>query len=203
MSKKRERVLVFDSKFMTGFTELPGITTRSCNQILFEEILTESKFRLREQVEDSPEYKQIIPYTILRNTEHEILLYQRSKRGNEKRLHDLWSIGVGGHINPGDERDGRENILTVAAWRELEEEFKFFPKLESYEKVLAPYAILYSEDTPVDRVHLGIVYMYDCTKEVMKKSEDIATCLWVAPKKLVEYKLEGWSIKVAGCLIGA
>jgi predicted NUDIX family phosphoesterase len=124
-------------------------------------------------------------------------LYQRSKKGNEKRLHDLWSIGVGGHINPGDERDGRENIVMVAAWRELEEEFKFFPKLESYEKVLAPYAILYSEDTPVDQGHLGIVYMYDCTKEVMKKSEDIATCLWVAPKKLAEYNLEGWSKKLA------
>jgi len=197
MSKKRERVLVFDELYMKGFDELPGLTKKSCNFILFEEIMNDAKFRLREQVEDDPKFKQVIPYTIIMNDANEVLLYQRSKKGNEPRLHNKWSLGIGGHINPGDERDGRENVLKVSAWREVEEEFRFTPKLEAYDKNLIALALLYLDNTPVNKVHFGAVFKYLCNREVIKKSEDIAQCLWISPNKLCEYSLEDWSLEIA------
>ena len=46
-------------------------------------------------------YKQVIPYLVLRDGERWFLM-RRTRAGGDARLHDLWSIGVGGHLNPGD-----------------------------------------------------------------------------------------------------
>ena len=45
--------------------------------------------------------KQIIPYLVLRDGDR-IFLMKRTRAGGDARLHDHYTIGVGGHLNPGD-----------------------------------------------------------------------------------------------------
>ena len=55
----------------------------------------------RGDAEEDPTHKQVIPYLVLRDGERWFLM-RRTRAGGDARLHDRWSIGVGGHLNPGD-----------------------------------------------------------------------------------------------------
>jgi predicted NUDIX family phosphoesterase len=77
-----------------------------------------------------------------------VFLMRRTRAGADSRLHDRWSIGVGGHINPGDvgleggmRREWVEELVTDRVPR------------------CRPVALLNDETTDVGSVHLGIVYV--------------------------------------------
>src|SRR4029079_8694658 len=59
------------------------------------------EFRPRAEVEPDRTWKQVIPCLVLRDGARYFLM-RRTKAGGDARLHDLWTIGVGGHLNPGD-----------------------------------------------------------------------------------------------------
>ena len=59
------------------------------------------EFRPRAEAETDPSWKQLIPYLVLRDGER-IFLMRRTKAGGDERLHDRYTIGVGGHVNPED-----------------------------------------------------------------------------------------------------
>ena len=61
----------------------------------------EGFFVRRGDAEQDPGTKQVIPYLVLRDGERWFLM-RRTRGGGDARLHDRWSIGVGGHLNPGD-----------------------------------------------------------------------------------------------------
>ena len=63
---------------------------------------THGRYEPRAEMEVDPSFKQIIPYLVLRDGERYFLM-RRTRPGGDARLHDRWSIGVGGHIEPGDE----------------------------------------------------------------------------------------------------
>ncbi len=199
MGKKRERVLVFEENYLTGINGLPGVTTKLCADAFFEELLEYAKFRLREGVENDPTLKQIIPYVVILNKQDEVFIYRRTPKGGESRLHNLWSIGVGGHINPGDERDGRQKIIEAGAWRELTEELVFSPKIPPHEKELERLGYVYLEGTPVNKVHFGVVLKLEYDGDLATNSDDVAECGWVKRNQLVamEHQLEEWSLAVA------
>ena len=101
----------------------------------------------RQAVEIDPSQKQIIPYLVLRDGGR-IFLMKRTRAGGDARLHDLYSIGVGGHLNPGD--GGIVGGL-AREWRE-ELEADFMPEFE--------FVGLLNDDTvAVGLHHLGIVYL--------------------------------------------
>src|SRR5437868_13886495 len=59
------------------------------------------RFRPRREVEDEPSEPQIIPYVVFRHDDRYFLTH-RLRRSSERRLRHLYSLGVGGHINPED-----------------------------------------------------------------------------------------------------
>src|SRR5918996_5528386 len=59
-------------------------------------------FLPRAQAEQDPAYKQIIPYALIA-FEDRVLYYVRGKKAGEQRLVAKGSIGIGGHMNEGDE----------------------------------------------------------------------------------------------------
>ena len=59
------------------------------------------EFRPRAEAEADPSWKQIIPYLLLRDGER-IFLMRRTRAGGDERLHDRYTIGIGGHVNPED-----------------------------------------------------------------------------------------------------
>lgn len=118
----------------------------------------------RDWAENDTTWRQIIPYVTIRDQEGKFALFQR-KNGSEKRLQDLFTIGVGGHIDAADipERhagskgklvDFLNDICSDALNRELWEEIKWIP-VERPELV----HIIHSHYPPVDMVHEGLCFV--------------------------------------------
>ncbi len=132
-----------------------------------------TRFLSRSKAEDDPSFKQIIPYILIRRGDN-WLHYVRGKGSGEKRLVAQGSIGIGGHINPGDEslfgigRDFYEN----AVQRELHEELKMDGPLHT--KIVA---LLNDDSTPVGQVHFGIVHLCELSDETVARRETSITQL--------------------------
>ena len=141
-------------------------------------------FRPRDEVEDDPSWKQVIPYLALRDGEL-LFLMRRTRAGGDERLHDRYSIGVGGHVNP---QDGDVVGGLRREWME-EVEADFTPDFQ-------PIGVLNDDKNAVGAVHLGLVFAADAVgrpvgiREKEKLSGSFATFDEVAA---VADKLETWS----------
>ena len=118
-------------------------------------------------------------------------IYQR--HGSEQRLHDLWSLGIGGHINLIDmntQKDSFKQILIAGMQRELDEELEYMPQNDEPE-----FAGVISEDiTDVGKVHLGAVFRIK-TKNYEKYSpgQELFQFKWEKTSNLDQLNLELWS----------
>lgn len=174
---------------------LPHIQSKECCLItdnkdrIFDTILKNQSFMVREEAEYNFEHKQVIPYVTVRHSD-DYLLLQRTKQQAEKRLHNKYSLGIGGHINPVDEME-RENIIINSLYRELNEEvFVKDPDGLSF------IGIINDESNSVSRVHLGLLYVLEASTPDFKVLEtDKMTAKWVPKEELKEYYegLETWS----------
>jgi len=111
------------------------------------------QFAPRAEVEDDPSRKQIIPYAVLVRGEDMVLLHRLAGAG-ERRLHHLYSIGVGGHINRVDEAHGGD-VLMEGARRELLEEVTFT------EGRMGAIGFVNDDTNSVGSVHFGVVFKVD------------------------------------------
>lgn len=93
--------------------------------------------------------KQVIPYLVLRDGERTFLM-RRTRAGGDARLHDRWSIGIGGHLNPGD--DGIAGGL-AREWRE--------ELVAGFEPRYRFLGLLNDDESDVGSVHLGAVFVAD------------------------------------------
>ena len=144
-------------------------------------------FRPRPEMERDPRFKQVIPYLILRDGPRWFLM-QRTRAGADQRLHDRYSLGVGGHLNPGD-RDLRTGLL-----REWGEEMAadFVPEFRFA-------GLLNDDETDVGSVHLGAVYVADAVgRPVGVRETDKLRGAFVdeAGVEAVRDRLESWSVLV-------
>lgn len=130
-----------------------------------ETLLLQARFIDRPLAEDDPTLKQIIPYSLLCSGDR-IFRYQRTRAGSEKRLHGLYSVGVGGHINPVDANQTGMDIVRAAALREIAEEFICRPGLPA-----TLLGLINDDSNPVGRVHLGIVFRYELADEHISPNE--------------------------------
>jgi predicted NUDIX family phosphoesterase len=112
-------------------------------------VARDGRFMRRGDAEEDPSHKQVIPYLVLRDGERWFLM-RRTRAGGDARLHDLWSIGVGGHLNPGD------GDVAACLAREWSEEV-----VADFEPDYAPVGLLNDDTTPVGEVHIGFVYIAD------------------------------------------
>ena len=115
-----EKVLVVKTeklaKYISGRT---GLLTED-REAMLDIIINEHEFIDRPAAEEDPSYKQIIPYVVLTQKDL-VFATRRLNKGGESRLHGKVSIGIGGHINPVDEKD-RRSVLMHGLERELDEE---------------------------------------------------------------------------------
>lgn len=110
-------------------------------------------FESRNLAEKNFELKQIIPYILIQNSKKDLTgIYKR--KGSEKRLEDLWSAGIGGHINNFDCKKTVYETIKNGMLRELSEEIINLPKNYS----ITFCGIINEEETEVGNVHLGAVY---------------------------------------------
>ena len=148
----------------------------------------------RSDVETDRSRKQIIPYLVLADGDS-VFLMKRTRAGGDARLHDLYTIGVGGHLNPGD-----GGILGGLAreWRE-ELEADFMPDFEFV-------GLLNDDSVDVGVHHLGVVYLADAAgrpvrvRETHKLSGSFERMDAV---RAVYDRMETWSQLVLDALSGA
>lgn len=107
------------------------------------------RFEPRDAMEQDPSHKQVIPYLVLRDGAA-VFLMQRTRGGADRRLHDRWTIGIGGHLNPGD------GDLVGGLRREWREEL-----VAAFEPRFSLVGFLNDDTTDVGRVHLGAVFVAD------------------------------------------
>jgi predicted NUDIX family phosphoesterase len=149
-------------------------------------------FVARARAEEDPSLKQIIPYVVVRKGDR-LLHYVRGKGSGEKRLVAKGSIGIGGHINEGDESLFLPGLgyYERAVEREANEEIRIEGSFRSQ-----IVALLNDDSTPVGRVHLGIIHICDLGEEnVSKREASITELKFLTLPELVERRdeLETWS----------
>ncbi|NLJ10838.1 MAG: NUDIX domain-containing protein [Treponema sp.] len=140
------------------------------------------RFILRTDAEHNPAYKQLIPYCLIQDQDGTFLSYER--KGTEKRLHGLMSLGVGGHINPVDTHSTQEaalaETLQKALNRELEEEIGLTPEKSD----CTCLGLIHEDRTPVGQVHIGIVYLVRTRKEHLRIGEELGTIQWLRAENI-------------------
>jgi predicted NUDIX family phosphoesterase len=147
-----------------------------------------SFFMPRGDVEDDPSYQQVIPYLVFRH-DGRYLLTRRLKASSEKRLRNLYSLGVGGHINPEDVKSG--DPVGVGMRREWEEEVVYTGTFET--RLLG---LIHEESAPVGRVHLGVVYLVegDSPEIAIRETDKLAGQLLTLEEMRIHYlQMESWS----------
>jgi predicted NUDIX family phosphoesterase len=149
-------------------------------------------FMDRDLAERDCNYKQLIPYVVLRFGDS-VFSYVRGKKSTESRLITQRSIGVGGHIEPSDQSlfsSDREMYLE-AAHREVNEEVKLDTMYREH-----VVALINDDSTDVGKVHLGIMHIWDVAEPKVTKREGLITQAGFASieelkKNITE--LETWS----------
>jgi predicted NUDIX family phosphoesterase len=174
----------------------PGWLGVSSDQLEgFEALVArEGRFVPRAEAEVDRSLKQVIPYLVLRDGQRYFLM-RRTRAGGDARLHDRYSIGVGGHLNPGD------GDLAGGLRREWREEL-----VADFDPEFDLIGLLNDDTTDVGSVHLGAVYVADAAglpvaiREVEKLSGHFAS-----PAEVGEVldRLETWSALVFEHLEGA
>lgn len=149
---KKEKVMVFDSSIIKNKYSFQGVVSGESVEKISGEIFKPQNLSYmdRDIAEKNFNYKQIIPYCIFTKGEL-VFVYERSKSGSETRLHNLLSIGVGGHINPCD--GNNVEAVNSACKREIMEEVSFLT-----EEQITPIALINDDSDEVNSVHFGVVY---------------------------------------------
>ncbi|MEI6349546.1 MAG: hypothetical protein WCP06_00395 [Verrucomicrobiota bacterium] len=149
-------------------------------------------FTPRPPAETNPDLKQIIPYVLLVH-DGRVLHYVRGKKAGEQRLAAKGSIGIGGHMNDGDE--GLFALNEVAYMegvkREVTEELNVNSTFTN--RIVA---LLNDDTNPVGQVHLGVVHVFElATDQVTKREQMITNLAFLTREELVACRenLESWS----------
>ncbi|MEO0446567.1 MAG: hypothetical protein AAF191_10885 [Verrucomicrobiota bacterium] len=153
----------------------------------------ENLFLLREDAEEDPSYKQIIPYVIFRH-EDLYLHYVRGKKTTEARLQSKGSIGIGGHVNQDDSTStgslGRE-MYFAGVEREIREELVVRSSFTQ-----SVVGMINDDSSEVGRVHLGVVHLFELeTPNITSNEEGICDLQFLSLAELEQRmdRLETWS----------
>ena len=155
-------------------------------------------------LENEPKFRQLIPYVVVKQDD-KYLAYKRETAGGESRLHNLFSIGIGGHVDAVDAVYDEKGVfqlqqtLSTGMYRELAEELGLtaadFQGMETI-------GYLAKNATSVDAVHLGIVLVAELKTEKAIASQEEALNLagFLSVDELLALNLESWSETVVHAL---
>ena len=187
MPKTAEQVLCVRRRDVFPDSAWDGLSSDRLDEVR-RVIADRSFFMPRRDVEEDPGYQQIIPYGVFRHGDR-YLLTKRLKASTEKRLRHLYSLGVGGHINPEDLAGG--DPVSDGMRREWEEEVVYAGALEA-----RALGLIHEESAPVGRVHLGVVFLLegDTAEIAIRETEKLSGQLLTLDEMRIHYlEMESWS----------
>jgi predicted NUDIX family phosphoesterase len=165
-----------------------GLAWRGVRGVPLEPFLDAARdhgqFRPRAEAEVDPSWKQIIPYLLLRDGER-LFLMRRTRAGGDERLHDLYTIGIGGHVNPEDAD------VIGGLRREWAEEIE-----SDFDPEFQPIGVLNDDHNAVGAVHLGLVFSADAASrpvDIRERHKLEGAFASVDEVAAVADRLETWS----------
>ncbi|HEU24036.1 MAG: DNA mismatch repair protein MutT [Mesoaciditoga sp.] len=184
-----EMVLVIPSKEVDELIMDTGFISISIEKI--KELTERNGFFVnRERAESDESIRQIIPYVVMQNLDDLYLLVRRLSSQTEKRLHGMYSIGIGGHVNDRDEGETPWMKFLSGMEREMNEEV-IIKNSVGWPKYLG---VIKESTTPVNRVHLGIVFQIKADIEGIKEKDKFAWEFANLKDLISKYDLmESWS----------
>ena len=185
-----EEVLVVKRSLLEPFLASGDRLITEKTDIILNGILAEHHFVPRSAAEYDFDLKQVIPYVVVRCRES-FLLLRRTSNQTEKRLHNKYSLGIGGHINPSLPDDKGLNIIIKGLYRELNEEVRLTdPGRLSFK------GIINDESSSVGKVHLGLFYVLDVESDGYSiRERDKMVGRWAGEEGIAEVhdQMETWS----------
>lgn len=159
----------------------------------------------RAALEVDDNFRQVLPVSVF-IYKGKVWAYERTTKGGESRLHNKVAIAVGGHWDLEDIEivGGCIDLgasLKKAIDRELEEEVSITSNIIATHQL--PLKIC-ADDTEVDRVHLGMVWVHELDGEGITSAEDqLDEIGFVEPDELLsgKYNSEGWARIICKMLI--
>ena len=169
-----------------------------------------------------PEIKQLLPYIVHiyadivdGKLQLSLLNYVRGKAGDESQLHDMLSVGAGGHVDSEPVMVSLAQHLTNEALREDKEEFgldldPIRVRTCINQSLSAKNFLIIEDQEPVHAVHLGIpvfYFMSQAERDSVNRfaEEGIIKDVKVTPilelAKEEGFELERWSRLVVNQLI--
>lgn len=142
-----------------------------------------SEYLKRGFAETDDSYQQIVVQIILK-VGNKVFIHKIAQTGSESRLHDMWPIFLGGHINNTD------SDIASAFDREFNEEINYKGKIISKKF----WGVVKLHDNAVNKVHVGLVWVYEGATEDYESTGDHGlTDGHFADKKELEDKKEKMS----------
>jgi len=193
MNNMEELVLVYPTDELWKLMTYKKKGLIKGNSEALKKIVQDGLFLRRSELEEDPSFKQIISYAIISNKDS-FYLFRRRSGQTEKRLHNKFSLGVGGHMNPDGSMEPKTQYLINELKRELYEEVRL-PNgclIEDIEFI----GFINDDSIPVGRVHIGLLYnIHVSNKEVYINEKDKMTAAWIDKSDLAEFYegMETWS----------
>jgi len=147
------------------------------------------EYRLRGPAEQDPEFKQLIPYIVLKHGDR-VFNYRRGASGAEVRLRALRSVGIGGHISKAEDAAAADPYR-AGMLRELQEEVDL--RTTFGEQM---FGLINDDATPVGTVHLGVVHLLELDRPSVRAREDCLAEFTISPLEALRSQLsdfETWS----------
>jgi predicted NUDIX family phosphoesterase len=192
MSHPEEMILVVRRSLLEGLGMFQGLCFE-VDRYLPALLSRENNFFMRRpEAEEDPKFKQIIPYVLVVH-DGKVLHYVRGRKAGEKRLVARGSIGIGGHMNNGDEDlfTWDTDAYMEGVLREVREELNLEAGFKN--RIVA---LLNDDSNEVGRVHLGVVHVFELDSDRVSKREAVITgaALLTREELLARWdKLETWS----------
>jgi predicted NUDIX family phosphoesterase len=114
-----------------------------------------------------------------------LFLMQRTRAGGDPRLHDHYSLGIGGHLNPAD------GGVLDGLRREFHEEM-----VAGWDPEPVLIGLLKDDDALVGQVHIGVVFEADAAgRSLSVRETDKLSGRFVVPDEVLPVydRLETWS----------
>jgi predicted NUDIX family phosphoesterase len=114
-----------------------------------------------------------------------LFLMQRTRAGGDPRLHDHYSLGIGGHLNPAD------GGVLDGLRREFHEEM-----VAGWDPEPVLIGLLKDDDSLVGQVHIGVVFEADAAgRSLSVRETDKLSGRFVVPDEVLPVydRLETWS----------
>ncbi len=187
---KKEQIMVVDAELLKSKFGVKANGVILTDEAEFKRFVIDNhRYEWRDLVETDPSLRQIISYCMIVHGDS-VFVTKRTKKQTEARLHNLYSIGIGGHVSLCDGSD--EDIIEAGLQRELHEEVFL-----NSDYTLKFDGIINDDSTPVNSVHTALCYTVTVDKPdcAVRETEKMVG-EWVKISELSSYVegMEGWSV---------